>query len=174
VLPILKDGTLGSELQTMLAFYVILNSIQFKHPAYEHEREFRALILGDRKKIARHKFHDVRERNGELVEYIRRPIYPSLRKVGVLRHIRIGSASPKGLIQQVKNALWSLHIPEPKIDKSEIPYRSIRATERRRAQSRQKRRTPHAHAACARAIASEKITYPRLLPRIYIPHVLSF
>src|SRR5262249_33717051 len=102
-----------------------LNSLQFKHPAYEHEKEFRSLILGDRREIARHKLHDMRARKGQWVEYLKRPIWPCIKQPDTLKHIRIGPAAPPELKEQVENAVCSLGLSVAKIDRSNIPYRSF-------------------------------------------------
>jgi hypothetical protein len=108
-----------------LAFYVILNSLQFKHPAYAHEKEFRALILGDRSAIAASPLHDFKPRKGQWIEFLKRPVFPSMKQPGTLKHIRIGPAAPSELVQQVRDAVTTLGLPVGNIDKSTIPYTSF-------------------------------------------------
>jgi hypothetical protein len=106
---------------------VFVNSTLYKHKAYETENEYRLLIIGERDNIVEESDrHHVRERNGEIVGYLKVPI-PSWRKPGVITHIRVGPAAPDQLKDQIRIALKKLRIPlQLEIDKSCIPYRSAR------------------------------------------------
>jgi len=103
-----------------------LHAMLHKDKAYEQEKEYRFFISGQRDAFARYDCHCVRERNREIVSYLKLPV-PSWK--GVLMHIRIGPAAPDQLRYQVSTALNSLGIPLPElgIDKSEIPYRNLKA-----------------------------------------------
>jgi hypothetical protein len=111
---------------TKLAILVVFNSVLFKHPAYGHEKEFRVLLLGEREIIEKHSLHRVRARHGEIVDYLDRPIHPGLSTPGVLTCIRVGPAAPDELVAQVRGTIRSLGIPEPEIDRSDIPFRPVR------------------------------------------------
>jgi Protein of unknown function (DUF2971) len=106
---------------------IYVNSTLYKHKAYDHEQEYRLLIIGERDKIAEEcDRHHVRERNREIVGYLKLPI-PSWGEPGVLTHIRIGPAAPYQLADQIRITLKKLRIPLPVvIDKSDIPYRPTR------------------------------------------------
>src|SRR5271165_57157 len=104
-------------------FYV--NSVLSKHPAYAHEKEYRLLISGIRNAISACDRHCLRERNGEIVGYLKLPV-PTWKQPGVLTHIRLGPAAPDQLEDQLRMTLTTLAIPLPRIDKSDIPYRSTR------------------------------------------------
>jgi hypothetical protein len=112
VLSLLNDG-----------FYA--NAILSKHVAYEQEREYRLLISGERERIGESNHHHLRERNREIVGFLKLPI-PEWRRPGVLTHIRIGPAAPNQLMDQLRGTLAKLGIPIPQIDRSDIPYRSVR------------------------------------------------
>lgn len=110
---------------TTLALLLIWNSVMFKHPAYEHEKEFRVLHLGERKDFEIRSFHRRRERQGEIVDFLDLPIPPGLSSPDVLTHLRIGPAAPDELIAQLREATRSLGIAETLIDKSGIPFRAV-------------------------------------------------
>jgi hypothetical protein len=59
------------------------NSVLFKHPAYKHEQEYRALISGTRSMISNCEYYRLRERNGEIVGYLDLPI-PGWKSLGRL------------------------------------------------------------------------------------------
>lgn len=101
------------------------NSLLFKHAAYEHEQEYRLLVSGFRNTIARNNLHRFRERKGEIVGYLDVPI-PAWKQRGALTHIRLGPAASSQLEDQVWMTLMTLGIPLPRIERSDIPYRSIR------------------------------------------------
>lgn len=100
-----------------------------KHEAYQQEAEYRFLISGERDTFANYDRHDVRERNREIIGYLKLPI-PDWKawgtQGGVLTHIRIGPAAPEGLMQQIGTALRSfgIHASGLNLDKSDIPYRA--------------------------------------------------
>ena len=108
---------------------VYLHAMLHKHEAYRREQEYRFLISGERDNFASYDRHDVRERNREIVGYLKLPI-PEWKSRGiqehVLTHIRIGPAAPEGLMRQIWAALRSSGIPVfgLNLDKSDIPYRS--------------------------------------------------
>jgi hypothetical protein len=104
---------------------VYANSLLSKHAAYQHEQEYRLLISGTRTGISTSDRHFLRERNGEILGYLKLPI-PAWKKPGVLTHARIGPAASPHLIDQIRTTVTTLNIPMPKIDKSAIPYRSRR------------------------------------------------
>jgi hypothetical protein len=112
---------------------VYVNSTLYKHKAYAHEQEYRLLVIAERDAIAGCDCYDVRERNGEIVGYLKLPIpswskLPAWRAPGVLTHIRVGPAAPDQLVNQIRIALNKFRIPLDlplQIDKSNIPYRSI-------------------------------------------------
>jgi resolvase-like protein len=56
----------------------------------------------------------------------RRVPIPSWKEPGVLTHLRIGPAAPDELMDQLRVTSTALGIPQPKIGRSSIPYRSTR------------------------------------------------
>jgi DUF2971 family protein len=104
-------------------FYV--NSLLSKHAAYSHEQEYRLLVSGFQNTIASSDRHRLRERKGEIVGYLDLPI-PSWKQPRALTQIRLGPAAPNQLNDQLRTTLTMLGIPVPKIDQSDIPYRSTR------------------------------------------------
>jgi hypothetical protein len=106
-------------------FYV--NSILSKHPAYCHEQEYRLLISGIRNTFSACDRHCLRERNSEIVGYLKLPV-PMWKEPGVLTHVRLGPAAPDQLQDQLRMTLTTLGIPLPTIEKSGIPYRSTRCS----------------------------------------------
>jgi hypothetical protein len=105
---------------------VYANALLSKHPAYEHEKEYRLVVSGPRELISTcKKYHRLREHRGEIVGYLDLPI-PCWKQQGVLTHIRLGPTAPDEVRGQIRIALTTLGIPVPKIDKSDIPYRSTR------------------------------------------------
>jgi hypothetical protein len=100
---------------------IYLHSMLHKHQAYEREEEYRFLISGERNNFVDYDCHCVRERNREIVGYLKLPI-----PQGALTHIRIGPAAPDQLKEQIWWALRSFGIPVCglELDKSDIPYRS--------------------------------------------------
>jgi len=106
-----------------------------KHQAYKPEQETRFLYWCDAGMTLDKHSHDgnpcihcdVRERNGELVQYLDVPI-PEWKKRGTLTHIRLGPSSAVGLEDQLRQLCEQLGIPEPVIEKSDIPYRSTRSS----------------------------------------------
>jgi hypothetical protein len=131
---ILKNGLSDDEerkmavagLQKHLAILVLFNSLRSKHPAYAHEKEIRIIRLGGREDVIADDTYRIRERNGEIVEYLELPFEPSIRQKGTLKCIRIGPAAPAELVEQMQSAIRSFKIPEIPIDKSTIPFRSLR------------------------------------------------
>jgi hypothetical protein len=101
------------------------NSLLHKHAAYGHEQEYRLLVSGIRDPISRCSFHHVRHRKGEIVGYLDLPI-PQWKQPGVLTHIRLGPAAPERLKDQIAIVLKTFGLPAPKIDQSDIPFRSSR------------------------------------------------
>jgi len=101
------------------------NALLSKHPAFKSEQEYRLLISGVRDTITRCDLHHVRVRRGEIVGYMKVPI-PSWKEPGVLTHLRIGPAAPDELMDQLRVTFTGLGIPQPKIGRSSIPYRSTR------------------------------------------------
>jgi len=101
------------------------NSLLHKHSAYSHEQEYRLLVSGIRDPISRCSFHHVRHRKGEIVGYLDLPI-PRWKQPGVLTHIRLGPAAPERLNDQIATVLRTFGLPTPKIDQSDIPFRSTR------------------------------------------------
>jgi hypothetical protein len=100
------------------------NALLSKHPAYEHEQEYRLLISGVRNTISTCGSHHLRERMGEIVGYLTLPI-PRWMQPGVLTHIRAGPAAPRELADQIRMTLTTLGLPLPEMEKSDIPYRSM-------------------------------------------------
>jgi Protein of unknown function (DUF2971) len=100
------------------------NALLSKHPAYEHEQEYRLLISGVRNTISTCGSHHLRERMGEIVGYLTLPI-PRWMQPGVLTHIRVGPAAPRELADQIRMTLTTLGLPLPEMEKSDIPYRSL-------------------------------------------------
>lgn len=106
-----------------------------KHKAYEPEQEIRFLYwCNSGITLSKHSHGhtpciniDVRERNGELVRYLDVPI-PQWGERGTLTHIWLGPASAPSLEGQLRALCTQLTIPEPCIEKSDIPYRSTRQT----------------------------------------------
>jgi hypothetical protein len=101
------------------------NALLSKHSAYKSEQEYRLLISGPRETNTKSDLHHVRVRGGEIVGYMKIPI-PSWKEPGVLTHLRIGPAAPNELMDQLRVTFTTLGIPQPRIDKSSIPYRSTR------------------------------------------------
>lgn len=104
---------------------VYANSLLFKPDAYENEKEYRLLFGGLRSVMAKCEYHRVRERRGEIVSYLELPI-PGWRASKVITHIRVGPAAPHQLEEQLVMTLTTLGIPVPRIERSDIPYRSTR------------------------------------------------
>jgi len=108
---------------------IYLHSMLCKHEAYKHEEEYRLLVSGERDKFEYYDCHCVRERNHEMVGYLKLPI-PEWRSPGMqtgpLTHVRIGPAAPERLKDQIWTALRSFRIPLLGLnpDKSDLPYRS--------------------------------------------------
>lgn len=108
---------------------IYLHSMLHKHPAYRREEEYRFLISGGRDAFTGHDYHRVRERNREIVGYLKVPIpmwkSPG-RQGGALTHVRIGPAASDQLVGQIWTALRSfgISVSGPNISKSDIPYRS--------------------------------------------------
>jgi hypothetical protein len=101
------------------------NSLLFKHGAYAREQEYRLLINGRRDSMVNCDHHRLRERKGEIVGYLDLPIR-KWGQPGVLSHVRVGPAAPSQLEDQLRVSLTALSVPLPPIDRSSIPYRSIR------------------------------------------------
>jgi hypothetical protein len=98
------------------------NCLTVKHPAYEHEREFRlAFVVDDKKGLP-----DVQVRlrgRSELVPYIERP-FPSEPEQAI-REIRIGPAAGPDTEHALRQKLRSLQLDgKIMITRSTIPYRS--------------------------------------------------
>jgi hypothetical protein len=121
-----QDLDFEKEVAKKLAVLVLYASLLFKHVAYSHEKEFRVLVVDNRDQIGKHKLHRTRERLREIVDYLDCPFRPPLHQGGVLTHIRIGPAASKQLMPQFCKTIGSLGIPEPTIDKSDIPFRPTR------------------------------------------------
>jgi hypothetical protein len=109
-----------AEVAAMAPF--LWNFLTVKHPAYEHEKEFRlAFVVDDEKTLP-----DVQVRlrgRSELVPYIDRP-FPGEPEQAI-KEIRIGPAASLNTEHALRQKLRSLQLDEKiMITRSAIPYRS--------------------------------------------------
>jgi hypothetical protein len=119
------DKTIGipfiEELVRALIPMFIWRTVTTKHPAYEHEREVRLVILAAATKLSG--YVKTRCRGNETVPYIPQPW--SLRESGNVVEIIIGPAGPPGAERTLREFLGSLGMDFVHIGRSDIPYRAL-------------------------------------------------
>ena len=101
------------------------NALLSKHPAYKNEQEYRLLVSGARNETLKCDRHRWRARGGDRVGYLTLPI-PNWGRAGALTHVRLGPAASSDPTEQLRAEAMSLGIHIPPIDRSNIPYRSVR------------------------------------------------
>jgi hypothetical protein len=119
-----KEFVVG--MQTIVTHELIWNALQFKHPAYDDEREARLLLTGDPTLIRSSQIHKARVRKSELVSYVELPFAPSIRSENLLRRVIVGPAASKESEVSAKAFLQSIGLHNVEVVQSEIPYRSMR------------------------------------------------
>jgi hypothetical protein len=108
--------------RAMIASPLIWNCLTTKHPAYEHEREVRLIILGLRDKLM--PYIKTRLRGSEIVPYIEHRM--ALREPHSIVEIVVGPAAPVDTERTVLTMLKSLGAdPNVPIGRSDIPYRAL-------------------------------------------------
>jgi len=117
-----KEFVVG--MQERITSELLWNAVQFKHPAYQDEREARVLVTGELDALQSSKMHRTRPRGSELVSYIELPFSPSVLDAGVLRRIRVGPAASAESVKSARALLRSVGLPSVEVIKSEIPYRA--------------------------------------------------
>jgi Protein of unknown function (DUF2971) len=106
----------------LIASPLIWLCLTSKHPAYEHEREVRLIIMGTSTYLLPHL--TTRLRGSEIVPYIPHPM--PFRELEYILEIVVGPAAPADAERTVRTLLNSLGVgPEVHILRSDIPYRAL-------------------------------------------------
>jgi hypothetical protein len=100
---------------------LIMRSLVTKHPAYEHEREVRLMIMGREAQLSH--YVKTRFRGSEIVPYIPQP-WPA-REPGSVVEIVIGPAAPPDTERTLRKFLSTLGMDFEDISRSDIPYRPL-------------------------------------------------
>jgi hypothetical protein len=109
----------GRELASHLAVPMFHYAITSKHPAYEHERETRLLLLNDR--VHLDPLCEFRTRGSTLVPYIPSPL--PVRRPGAITKIVVGPAAADVLAEDAVRAFLRRHGLSPDlVQKSNIPF----------------------------------------------------
>jgi Protein of unknown function (DUF2971) len=122
---LVQDRTIGipffEQIATeVMAWPLIWYSLTSKHPAYEHEREVRLIILGHYDKLK--PFIKTRLRGNEIVPYIERPLPVRSSIVEIIA----GPAAPLDAERTVRTLLNSTRVDaNVSIGRSDIPYRPL-------------------------------------------------
>jgi Protein of unknown function (DUF2971) len=105
----------------LIASPMIWRCLTVKHPAYEHEREVRLLIVGTPGALRPHV--TTRFRGSEIVPYIPQPM--AVREKDIIVEIVVGPAAPPDTERTLRTMLTSLNVVVDNILRSEIPYRAV-------------------------------------------------
>jgi Protein of unknown function (DUF2971) len=116
-IPFLQDMA-----RAVIASPLIWNCLTSKHPAYEHEREVRLIVLGLCDKLM--PYIKTRLRGSEIVPYIEHRM--ALREPHSIVEIVVGPAAPVDTERTVRTMLKSLGAdPNLPVGRSDIPYRAL-------------------------------------------------
>jgi len=108
----------GKAMARELAVAMFRYAIMCKHPAYEHERETRLLLLGDRVDLDPHA--RFRTRGSTLVPYIASKF--RVRGPGAITKIMVGPAADDLAVDAVRAFLRRHDLSPDLVEKSDIPY----------------------------------------------------
>ena len=112
----------GAGARAIIASPLIWNSLTSKHPAYEHEREVRLIILGLRNKLM--PYITTRLRGSEIVPYIVH--HSPIREPHNIVEIVVGPAALADTERSVRTMLDSFGVDlSIEISRSDIPYRAF-------------------------------------------------
>jgi hypothetical protein len=124
---LVRDRTIGKSFmeelaRELIASPIIWRSLTTKHPAYEHEREVRLVIMGTPARLS--PYVTTRLRGGEIVPFIPQPM--AVRERDNIVEIVVGPAAPVDTERTLRTFLNSLGIdPDIHISRSDIPYRVL-------------------------------------------------
>jgi hypothetical protein len=108
--------------RSTIASPLIWNCLTSKHPAYEHEKEVRLIILGQRNNLM--PYITTRMRGSEIVPYIAHP--RSIREPDNIVEIVVGPAAGIDAARSVRTMLDSFGVdPNVLVSRSDIPYRAF-------------------------------------------------
>lgn len=107
----------------VLGTHIIVAANQYKHRAYDYEKEWRLMAMAHSAKVQKMDRHRTRERGPETVRYITQETDPGIRKA--LRAVRIGPAADGIRVGEVKDFLARIGLGNIPVIKSTIPYRSV-------------------------------------------------
>ena len=105
----------------LIASPMIWRCLTLKHPAYEHEREVRLLIMGTPEALR--PYVATRFRGSEIVPYIAQAM--PIRERNSIIEIMVGPAAPPDTKRTLQTMLTSLGVVVDFIHHSEIPYRAV-------------------------------------------------
>jgi hypothetical protein len=100
----------------LIASPLIWNCITSKHIGYEHEREVRLVLMGQRCNLTSYVHTDPRGR-----PYIAHPF--RIREPGAIHEIVVGPAADADAENQVRDILRSHGLPNVRMTRSTIPFR---------------------------------------------------
>jgi hypothetical protein len=105
----------------LIASPMIWRCLTLKHPAYEHEREVRLLIMGTPEALR--PYVATRFRGSEIVPHIAQAM--PIRERNSIIEIMVGPAAPPDTKRTLQTMLTSLGVVVDFIHHSEIPYRAV-------------------------------------------------
>lgn len=126
-LDLMRDKSVGIPFmqefaRSIMALPLIWNCLTSKHPAYEHEREVRLVIMGTPERLSPHV--TIRLRGSEIVPYIPHPM--PIREPNSIVEVVVGPAAPIDAERGVRTLLRSVGIvPDIRVSRSTIPYRAL-------------------------------------------------